>query len=89
MTIIFYDNIFRLDAPCPHNYNPADYFVQLLAVVPGREESCKQAISMICDNFEKCELGLKNFQAATAVVSKICLNSRVNTKIWIHTFTLF
>ncbi|KAK9736642.1 ABC transporter [Popillia japonica] len=62
------DIFFRLlDAPCPHNYNPADYFVQLLAVVPGREESCKQAISMICDKFEKSELGLKNFQAATAV----------------------
>ncbi|GJQ75577.1 w [Trypoxylus dichotomus] len=62
------DIFFRsLDAPCPHNYNPADYFVQLLAIVPGKEESCKQAISMICDNFGKSELGRRNFHAATAV----------------------
>ncbi|KAF2898581.1 hypothetical protein ILUMI_07595 [Ignelater luminosus] len=48
-----------LDAPCPLNYNPADYFIQLLAILPGREESCKQAVNMICDKFERSELGVK------------------------------
>ena len=24
--------------PCPTNFNPADHFVQVLAVVPGKEE---------------------------------------------------
>ncbi|KAF5303835.1 hypothetical protein FQR65_LT08092 [Abscondita terminalis] len=48
-----------LDAPCPPNYNPADYFVQLLAIIPGREESCRQAVNMICDKFERSEYGIK------------------------------
>lgn len=49
----------RLEAPCPRNYNPADYYVQLLAVIPGKEESCKQAVAMICDCFEKSEIGVR------------------------------
>ncbi|KAI7815062.1 white [Rhyzopertha dominica] len=58
-----------LDAPCPRNYNPADYFMQLLAVIPGREESCRQAINMVCDNFERSELGVKiTCEAATGAV---------------------
>ncbi|KAK5645430.1 hypothetical protein RI129_006730 [Pyrocoelia pectoralis] len=48
-----------LDAPCPPNYNPADYYIQLLAVVPGREESCKQAVNMICDAFARSDCGVK------------------------------
>ncbi|KAK4875876.1 hypothetical protein RN001_012298 [Aquatica leii] len=48
-----------LDAPCPPNYNPADYFVQLLAIIPGREESCRQAVNMICDKFERSDFGIK------------------------------
>lgn len=48
-----------LEAPCPYNYNPADYYIQLLAVVPGQEESSKNAINMICDNFSKSEYGVR------------------------------
>ncbi|KAF2888856.1 hypothetical protein ILUMI_17317, partial [Ignelater luminosus] len=48
-----------LDAPCPHNYNPADYYIQLLSISPGKEESCKQAVNMICDRFDRSELGNK------------------------------
>jgi len=36
---------------CPSNYNPADYFVQTLAVVPGKEETCRKTVSAICDAF--------------------------------------
>ncbi|KAK9886096.1 hypothetical protein WA026_014886 [Henosepilachna vigintioctopunctata] len=47
-------NIFfrKLEAPCPVNFNPADYYIQLLSIVPGREESCRQAVKVICDTFE-------------------------------------
>lgn len=42
--------------------------MQLLAVIPGREESCRQAINMVCDNFERSELGVKiTCEAATGV----------------------
>lgn len=49
----------QLGAGCPSNYNPADFFVQLLAVVPSREESCRQTIEMVCDAFQRSEYGLK------------------------------
>lgn len=48
-----------MGAACPSNYNPADYFVQVLAVVPGREMSCRYAINTVCDTFQKSEHGLK------------------------------
>ncbi|XP_076634762.1 ABC transporter G family member 3 [Colletes latitarsis] len=48
-----------LGAACPSNYNPADYFVQMLAVVPGREASCHHAINTVCDAFQKSDQGIK------------------------------
>lgn len=58
-----------LDAPCPHNYNPADYYIQLLAMVPGQEESSKNAINMICESFVKSEIGIKMSVEASTLVS--------------------
>ncbi|XP_067640277.1 protein white [Eurosta solidaginis] len=40
-----------IGAQCPHNYNPADFYVQVLAVVPGREVESRERIAKICDNF--------------------------------------
>uniref|UniRef100_A0A1A9V0K8 Protein white n=2 Tax=Glossina austeni TaxID=7395 RepID=A0A1A9V0K8_GLOAU len=40
-----------IGAQCPTNYNPADFYVQVLAVVPGRELESRDRISKICDNF--------------------------------------
>ncbi|KAG7164314.1 white-like 2 [Homarus americanus] len=48
----------RIGLPCPPNYNPADFFISTLAVQPGKEESCKKAITMICDEFENSEEGV-------------------------------
>lgn len=48
-----------LGAACPSNYNPADYFIQVLAVVPGREDSCKHSINTVCDTFQKSDYGIK------------------------------
>lgn len=31
---------------CPVNYNPADFFIQELAVVPGRENECKAKLNV-------------------------------------------
>ncbi|XP_014478933.1 PREDICTED: ABC transporter G family member 3-like [Dinoponera quadriceps] len=56
-----------LGAACPSNYNPADYFVQTLAVVPGRELVCRHAIKMTCDNFQRSEYGVKIASKAEAV----------------------
>jgi hypothetical protein len=44
-----------MGAVCPSNYNPADFFIQMLAVVPTREETCRQTIDMVCDAFQESE----------------------------------
>ncbi|CAH1101630.1 unnamed protein product [Psylliodes chrysocephalus] len=63
------DLFFRsLQAPCPRNYNPADYYIQLLAVVPGREESCRQAAALICEKFYNSPIGIRQF-VESAVIS--------------------
>nr|XP_022907988.1 protein scarlet-like [Onthophagus taurus] len=41
----------RLGYKCPHNYNPADFFIRTLAVTPGFEETSKQTIKRICNQF--------------------------------------
>lgn len=38
-------------AQCPTNYNPADFYVQVLAIVPGRELESRERIGKICDSF--------------------------------------
>ncbi|CAH3142936.1 unnamed protein product [Porites evermanni] len=45
----------RLGYPCPMNYNPADYFVQTLAIVPGEEEQCRDRVKEICDAYSEVE----------------------------------
>lgn len=57
----------RLGAACPSNYNPADFFVQVLAVVPGRELTCRHAIETTCDAFRRSEYGANIALEAEAV----------------------
>lgn len=44
---------------CPPNHNPADFYIQLLAVVPSQEEECRSTIHKICDSYEKSEYAEK------------------------------
>lgn len=48
-----------LGASCPSHYNPADFFIQLLAIVPNSEESCRNMITLVCDTFASSEIGTK------------------------------
>ncbi|XP_055390633.1 protein white, partial [Condylostylus longicornis] len=41
----------QLGAPCPTNYNPADFYVQVLAIIPGKDEESRDRIGKICDSF--------------------------------------
>jgi len=45
------------DRPCPLNYNPADHFVEVLAIQPGREEESKDEVKRICHQFTKSKEG--------------------------------
>lgn len=43
----------RAGLRCPVNYNPADFFIHNLAVIPGREAECREKIMNICKQFER------------------------------------
>lgn len=36
---------------CPATYNPADFYVQTLAVIPGLEDTSRSTVRSICDRF--------------------------------------
>lgn len=36
---------------CPSTYNPADYYVQTLAIIPGLDDTSRSTIRAICDSF--------------------------------------
>ncbi|CAG0920875.1 unnamed protein product [Notodromas monacha] len=42
-----------LGYPCPENHNPADFFIQTLAVRPGDEDASRSRIRKICDAFAR------------------------------------
>ncbi|XP_053213007.1 protein white-like isoform X1 [Panonychus citri] len=43
----------RIGLRCPSNYNPADFYVQQLAIIPGKEDECKRKVSRICSKFSE------------------------------------
>lgn len=49
--LILFSSIRSVGAQCPTNYNPADFYVQVLAIVPGREVESRERIGKICDSF--------------------------------------
>ncbi|XP_030849345.1 protein white-like [Strongylocentrotus purpuratus] len=40
---------------CPKNYNPADFFIQTLAIVPGEEDHCKEKVEAITEAYDVSE----------------------------------
>ena len=36
---------------CPKNYNPADFFIQKLAIVPTKKQECIERVNAICNKF--------------------------------------
>lgn len=45
-----------INFPCPEDYNPSDYFIQTLAIVPGKEIECREQVKNICDKFSESQL---------------------------------
>ncbi|XP_055690663.1 protein white isoform X2 [Lutzomyia longipalpis] len=42
--------------PCPPNYNPADHFIQVLAIQSHHEEESRESITKICDAYDRDEI---------------------------------
>jgi ABC-type multidrug transport system permease subunit len=50
---------------CPEDYNPADFYVHTLAIVPGNETECRERVKSLCDSFDancKSQLEKDNLQ---------------------------
>ncbi|XP_052810071.1 protein white-like isoform X2 [Mya arenaria] len=45
----------RSGFPCPVNFNPADFYIHTMAVIPGKETECKAQIESICDKFQSSD----------------------------------
>lgn len=45
-----------LNSPCPSNYNPADFYVQMLAIVPSHETESLETIRRICDVYASSDM---------------------------------
>lgn len=69
----------QLSTPCPSNYNPADFYVQQLAVVPGNEHDSRENIRRICDTFASSDYA-KDLQQAISNCNKVDDNAVNNFK---------
>ncbi|XP_002742012.1 protein white-like [Saccoglossus kowalevskii] len=38
---------------CPTNYNPADFYIQKLAIEPGKEQQCREKVEKLCDAYDQ------------------------------------
>lgn len=45
------DFFIQLNAPCPPNYNPADFYIQMIANVPGKDQESRATIKRVCDTY--------------------------------------
>lgn len=52
-----YDFFREVGYACPTNFNPADFFIQTMAIVPGMEEQCRQRVDKIAGCFQESKVG--------------------------------
>ena len=52
-------HVCRCGFPCPPNYNPADHWLQVLSLTPGKEEAGHQQLLSICHQFQSSEQGIQ------------------------------
>uniref|UniRef100_A0A0K0FQU8 ATP-binding cassette sub-family G member 2 (inferred by orthology to a human protein) n=1 Tax=Strongyloides venezuelensis TaxID=75913 RepID=A0A0K0FQU8_STRVS len=50
--------------PVPKNYNPADHFINTLAIKKKQELKCQKEVKKICDTFQASEEGKRLYQKA-------------------------
>lgn len=73
-----------MGAPCPTNYNPADFYVERLAIVPGQEEQSRENVRKICDAFAVSEYSttindeINKIRANSAVAKLMPVNGNGN-----------
>ena len=71
--------LLRCGFPCPTNYNPADHYLQVLAVVPGQEEASHAKLKKVCDDFENSERGLELTKTSSEATKTLTPDSSMVT----------
>lgn len=61
--------------PCPMNYNPADHYVHVLAIMPGDEQQCRKKAAAICDHYNTQD-PYRNEKVAPVIDSDVVPTSR-------------
>lgn len=64
---------------CPELYNPADFYIRTLAVVPGQEAEGRSRIKAICDSFLISESGKKLDEEIKKVFQSLEFDESVST----------
>ncbi|XP_074596318.1 uncharacterized protein LOC141851472 [Brevipalpus obovatus] len=77
----------RINLRCPQNYNPADFFIQQLAIMPGKEIECRDKVKMICDSFTDSEYNEKlkipaNITDSVEQTSPLFLGTRSSQSVY-------
>lgn len=72
---------FSLGHPCPNNYNPADFYVQTLAIEPKKERQCRKTIKTICDSFAVSSLARTNDNVTSIENLQGMIDSSKNLKV--------
>ncbi|XP_049938063.1 protein white-like isoform X2 [Schistocerca serialis cubense] len=70
-----------MGATCPAGYNPADFFLHLLAVVPEKEEECRSTIELLCDNFQRspgAKVAVSNGQMISLMIGIVFYGQSLN-----------
>ncbi|KAL3270492.1 hypothetical protein HHI36_021033 [Cryptolaemus montrouzieri] len=70
----------KLGAPCPEDYNPADHYIQILSIIPGKEDFCKESLKCICDAFESSTVGVKIKKYVSANKTSVSEESWTNRR---------
>ncbi|GAB6026310.1 hypothetical protein CHUAL_012516 [Chamberlinius hualienensis] len=63
---------------CPYSYNPADFYILTLAIVPGHEEERKKRVEIICDQFDESNDG----QRLTKSIDAVATNNYESSGVW-------
>lgn len=66
---------------CPYSFNPADFYILTLAIVPGHEEERKKRVEIICDQFEQSNDG----QRLTNSIEAVANNHLESSGVWATT----
>lgn len=76
---------YRLGVSCPKNHNPADFFIQLLAIVPSQEICSYETIDTVCEAYESSNYKgeIIEHQRQLSIANKVSVHTyNVHTIDW-------